>query len=440
MELNQIVTYQDFKSNLDTELKKAAEGFVRIGYLLKVARDTNVLHESGYPSVAAFAEAEYGLTKDIVSRYIAINDRYSEGGYSDCLQERFRPYGVAKLAEMLTLTDEVIDSLSPKLTKKEIIEIKKEIKDEEQRTDIEVILEEKDDRQQHLVGNLEKFMYQCCYENKERYTALHKAITGPNGSRDTLIEKILDIIAPSGIEILFTRIPGLGRLMLSIKGKDNLLELVNIRSNEKEIYEWKQLIKAIEGLRSPTLAPEKNWEAIYGEEFAVEPPKPEIAPVQPEEQDKVIEKESVLEKPERQQDTEEKNILLERAETEAVEPVQPEPPEEQLPGQAHVTNYPEILPNNRYIEIQETVVKSPENVIEVDENVIEVDKNKSLEEQTIKKSKEIEVLKEIKEELEKELDNFVLQDTFTKGKKAGIRTAIVKINDRLAVLESERNN
>ena len=41
-------SYREYKAELDSELQKTAEGFVRIGYLLKVARDTNVLAESGY--------------------------------------------------------------------------------------------------------------------------------------------------------------------------------------------------------------------------------------------------------------------------------------------------------------------------------------------------------------------------------------------------------
>ena len=44
-------TYQEYKAELDGELQKTAEGFVRIGYLLKVARDTDILAESGYATV-----------------------------------------------------------------------------------------------------------------------------------------------------------------------------------------------------------------------------------------------------------------------------------------------------------------------------------------------------------------------------------------------------
>ena len=56
-------TYSEFKEQLDTELKKSVESFVRIGYLLKIARDTEILYESGYPSVVEFAKAEYGIDR-----------------------------------------------------------------------------------------------------------------------------------------------------------------------------------------------------------------------------------------------------------------------------------------------------------------------------------------------------------------------------------------
>ena len=119
--------YQDFKVALDVEIKEAAAGFVRIGYLLKIARDTRVLEESGYATVADFAKAEYGLSKDVVSRYIAINDKYSENGYSDKLQERYQNFGVAKLAEMLTLPEAIAEELTPAITRNEIQEIKHEL-------------------------------------------------------------------------------------------------------------------------------------------------------------------------------------------------------------------------------------------------------------------------------------------------------------------------
>ena len=38
-------SYQEYKTELDSELSKTAEGFVRIGYLLRLAEDTDILKE-----------------------------------------------------------------------------------------------------------------------------------------------------------------------------------------------------------------------------------------------------------------------------------------------------------------------------------------------------------------------------------------------------------
>ena len=100
-------TYTEYKDALDQEIHKQAEGFVRIGYLLKLARDTNILFESGYKGLYEFAAAEYHLDKSQVSRYMHINDRFSEDGYSDKLLPQFQGFGIAKLAIMLTLPDTI---------------------------------------------------------------------------------------------------------------------------------------------------------------------------------------------------------------------------------------------------------------------------------------------------------------------------------------------
>ena len=51
--------YLTFKKELDTELNKAADGFVKIGYLLRRAEDSDILRTSGYRNVTEFAAAEY---------------------------------------------------------------------------------------------------------------------------------------------------------------------------------------------------------------------------------------------------------------------------------------------------------------------------------------------------------------------------------------------
>ena len=68
-ELQEIRTYGEFKAATDREVYNQAEGFVRLGYLLRKAEDTDILKESGYRTVTEFAKAEYGLTETYVSRY-----------------------------------------------------------------------------------------------------------------------------------------------------------------------------------------------------------------------------------------------------------------------------------------------------------------------------------------------------------------------------------
>lgn len=298
--------YKEYKMNLDSEIKANAEGFVRIGYLLKVARDTNILEESGYKTVAEFAQAEYGLTKDIVSRFIAINDRYSIDGYSEKLLEKYEGYGVAKLQEMLTLSDEVIAEISPSLTKREIQEIKKEIAEEEKVTPIEVAIEAadpeavKDDIEYSFTERVWKEFF---HENRNLYSELGKspAFTAAFTEVRTddinrkAAEALLDILAPSGDTVLFSRIPGVGKIMISIHADEGELVFTNTRTNEKEKTSASDAEKDIhEVFQECTRI---DWELLFHEKF--EKPVEKPAPVPEKKPEPVPKKENAAK---RQQD------------------------------------------------------------------------------------------------------------------------------------------
>lgn len=266
-------TYAEYKQEVDREISSVAEGFIRIGYLLKIARDTNILFESGYGSVAEFAQAEYGLTKDVVSRYIAINDRYSEGGYSDQLQERFRGFGVAKLAEMLTLPDSVIEAIGPELTKSQIREVKEEVKAEQQITPIEAALEPKDERTREMKP-LELFLFEYFRKDPFKFRMVHEYTMKDSNIHDDRmwIEHTLDAMCPSGNGCEVIRIPGKGRYMLFFHGREKPLELVEVREDVKEEISWSVLRENILRMCCRHEDPARAWMKIYEEEF---PPEPE---------------------------------------------------------------------------------------------------------------------------------------------------------------------
>lgn len=273
-------SYSDYKRALDGELQRSAESFVRIGYLLKVARDTDILQESGYSSVNDFAHAEYGLDKSQVSRFIRINDEFSKNGYSDRLQERYQSFGYAKLSLMLLLPDEINEELSASYSKAEIQAVKEEIDEEKRTTDLEVMLEEKDERQQ-ACGIFGKVLYQIGKDNPEIYPGLYDAVcnTVYDGTSQPVVEKLMDVLAPAGEAIISVRIAGEGRKMLSVKGADMDPVLVDIRSGDKQSCTWDQLIEELEALCPDAEDARKAWEILYGEAFPEK--KQEVAPVQP---------------------------------------------------------------------------------------------------------------------------------------------------------------
>lgn len=286
-ELKTIETYQEFKKALDTELYNQAEGFVRTGYLLKVARDTDILRESGYATVAEFAHAEYGLTKDVVSRYIAINDRYSEGGYSERLQEKYQGYGVAKLQDMLTLPDAIVEVMSPEMTRKDIQKVKSEYKLEEENPMASLM--ETPKIEQESMTTLQQAMHQHLHNNRTDFTKGFDTAMRPDTEKEDAINGILDALAPSGVGIKTVRIQGIGRVMISFRGKDAEVEVLNVRTQERQSYTWQQLIEELREvfMLAAGESGEEAWERIYGEEY--EEKKEEVAPVQQSEEPETVE-------------------------------------------------------------------------------------------------------------------------------------------------------
>lgn len=125
------------KKEIKEEFIKASTSFVRIGYLLRKAEDSEGYKNDGYDSLSEWAHDELGLTATYVSRFKAINAKYSEGGYSDHLLPEFIGYGSAKLGEMLALPDEDMQMLTPEMKRSDIRALKEFNRDEPEAPDTE---------------------------------------------------------------------------------------------------------------------------------------------------------------------------------------------------------------------------------------------------------------------------------------------------------------
>lgn len=373
-------SYQEYKQELDTELKKTAEGFVRIGYLLKVARDTNILAESGYDNVVDFARAEYGIDKTQVSRFMHINDKFSQGGYAPELKEEYQGFGYAKLSIMLSLPDSVNEELTPDFSKSEVQQVKDEIDEEKKTTDIEVMLEEKDSVQQSFDTNLEKAVYQLGKDAPEIYKRLWLSAIKNGESGKRFIENLI----PDEKAMYIVRIPGAGRCMLSMKAEEDTVKLINIRdASANETYTKQELEDALKKMLPDTDTWGKAWESLYSEKLpaeknaAVAPAQPKAAPrkeskvIVPKKPEKSVQnipesvskiQESVSESKETVSETAQKAEMTlndVNPEIHAPDPKQIEEdiPEEkpdvqqdaneQIPGQDEIENHPEYMPEKK---------------------------------------------------------------------------------------------
>ena len=269
-------SYEEYKQAVNTVLNRTVEDFVLTGYLLKQGRDTDILKNSGYSNVNEFAWAEYKLEATQVSRYIRINDRFSEGGYSPNLQEHYQGFGYAKLALMLTLPDSVAEELTPAYSKSEIQQVKEEIESEEKITDIEVILEGEKEEQRDL-NNLEKAIHQLCMDEPDLYLQLHETVRTTCGT-----QYLKEILAPDGDKIYSVRPQGAGRIMLYLNDEKEEVTLQIVRQGVKEKYTWDAILSYLT-LITDQEDGRKNWEEISGQQF---PEKEPIAPVQPQKKKK----------------------------------------------------------------------------------------------------------------------------------------------------------
>ena len=298
-----VITYTDYtvyKQDLRLDLQRAAESFVRIGYMLKVARDTRILEGSGYASVNEFALKEFGLEKTQVSRFININDRFAKDGYSLELREEYKDYGYAKLAMMLTLPEEVNEMLSPEMSKAEIKAIKDEVDEEKKKTDIEVMLEGKDEVQQSLDDTLAKALYQWGKDTPESYTQIwneaQRCRTG-----EITAEALVNELAPGGFILIMTRIPGEGRCSVKIDENSEQVSVMLIRDGQRHTYSKTDAAQVLMDMCGGSDAKEQ-WSELYNLAYPEPVKKEQVAPVQPKKESHVQlppKKEKPAEKPEK---------------------------------------------------------------------------------------------------------------------------------------------
>lgn len=253
--------YLAAKQEIADRLQSIAEDFVAIGFRLRQIKDSEAYRQEGYTSINDFAKKEYGLSESTVSRFIAINIRFSVGGYSDKLLPEYRNFGSGKLSEMLTLSDEDCRLITQSTTVATIREIKKfnkesetntEIRKEDEQETAEVVEAQVLSGNQPAYSDFEKVIIEFFREERELLNEIY---------RMSDYESIVDRINPSGSRTFRKKV-----YMLFMYGYGEGLILKKM-GEENTSYTWQQFIETTVGIYKDTYTDHDTvWENFYNPE------------------------------------------------------------------------------------------------------------------------------------------------------------------------------
>lgn len=98
--------------------------FETIAFNLHWINAKQAFKAEGYPSIAEYADEQFGYQKTTCYSLIAVVNRFAKrdekGALTESLDERVKGYSVSKLSLMVNLTDAEIDTLDPSMSVRDI--------------------------------------------------------------------------------------------------------------------------------------------------------------------------------------------------------------------------------------------------------------------------------------------------------------------------------
>ncbi len=116
----QNVSLEDAEVFIRSNQQSAVRSVIATGFYLKHIRDNELYLEAGYKNVNEYAMDRFGLSASATSRYITRNTRFSRGGNSPLIDDRFKDFSKSQLQEMLGMSDEQLEQVTPDMTVREI--------------------------------------------------------------------------------------------------------------------------------------------------------------------------------------------------------------------------------------------------------------------------------------------------------------------------------
>lgn len=121
------LTFQEAKNLVDVSIRDVKDGFVATGYYLWIIREERLWEEDGYSSFQEFLYCQYQKDKSWASRCISLYEKFGKQipfGELPVLAAPYREYSLSQLIEMVSMTEEQREQVTPDMKVREIRELK----------------------------------------------------------------------------------------------------------------------------------------------------------------------------------------------------------------------------------------------------------------------------------------------------------------------------
>ena len=167
------------KQEITNRLKNMSEDYIVIGFYLRQIKDTQAYVQEGFNNLKDFAKSEFNLSESQVSRFININMKFSKWGCSKEIASEYKGFGVGKLSEMITMSEEDRKLVTVGTTVSQIRDIKQFNREAEEMAAAQV--------EEQIPGQ----------QNVEETIAMYESGEIPSGGTGGVETVVAEIVAPA---------------------------------------------------------------------------------------------------------------------------------------------------------------------------------------------------------------------------------------------------
>lgn len=121
------LTFEEAQHLVNISIQDVKNGFIATGYWLWIIREERLWESNGYNSFQEFLHCQYRKDKSWASRCIGLYEQFGKQisfGELPVLAEPYRDYSVSQLIEMVSMTEEQREQVTPGMKVREIRELK----------------------------------------------------------------------------------------------------------------------------------------------------------------------------------------------------------------------------------------------------------------------------------------------------------------------------